>query len=166
MKSRKLMYLTILIICVFLLMGLGLKGSISGYLLLIPPGGESTYTSQDSWPCDTTSNPVMSICLFEETEGLIDCIEEDFDDIPEEVLTNQVPDTITIYFSDLPPGNYYLGVYCKELGAELADYGNIVTWYHPQLDSLGIIQKKEDSQEISITKSHPNVELGAIIIQQ
>ena len=166
MKAGTLKYLTILFICTFFLMGFRCKGSINGHLILIPPGEESTDASQDSWPCDTTDNPVMIICLFEETEGLIECIEENFDDIPEEFLTDEVPDTITIYFGELESGNYYLGIFCKNPGTEFDNYNSVGTWYHPEIDSVGLIKKKEDSQGISVTNSQRNIELVAIKIKK
>jgi hypothetical protein len=173
MNSKTFKLSAILFMCFFVVMLLSCeggskgtptdssKGSIGLNILFAHAGGASDTESRDEWPCDTTT---VFICLFEEVQGLLECIEEDLEEITLDMPIDDPPDTIFAYFGDLPPGNYSVGIFCKHptTGANLEK--ELITWYHGGIDSTGFELGRKNAEIIKIAKGNLNVTLKDVKI--
>ena len=137
------------------------KGSIRLSVLFAHAEGASDTEYRDEWPCDTTT---VFICLFEEVQGLLECIEEDVEEITLDMPIDDPPDTIFAYFGDLPAGNYHIGIFCKNPTEESNLKKEIITWYHRGIDSTGFVKEQENAEIIEVTKGNLDVTLRDIKI--
>lgn len=124
MNSKTFQLSAVLFMCFFVVMLLSCgggskgtrtdssKGSIRLSILFALDEGASDTEYRDEWPCDTTT---VFICLFEEVQGLLECIEEDVEEIILDMPIDDPPDTISAYFGDLPPGNSILVFFVRIL---------------------------------------------------
>jgi len=158
MNAKSLKLWAVMFICILLMTVLSCKGSIESQIIFVRGEDDSTTESQDTWPCDTTT--AIYICLFEKSQGLLECIEETMTiDAP----IDDIPDTMSAYFGKLGPGDYYIGIFCEEPTEGTTMEKTLITWYHSDINSGELITEADSAETITISAGK-NVNLGEIII--
>ena len=131
-------------------------GEISGNCILEQTAGAvASEADADEWPCDTCA---IEICLYDEEGVLIKCVEAD------EFNVDDPPDTIFIEYKEVPPGDYILAIFARNLEAGSSTGRELITWYPAASDSTGFVKDQENAEVIKISRGNLLVQLRDIRI--
>jgi hypothetical protein len=161
-----LIFCTLLMFLLSCVKVLDITGSMSGRIVLQPSEDPDEVKHVDTWPGDTTS---IAVCLLDASGAII------FNDEGEDKCCYEKPDTagseaqaaeiIPFNFQELPWGEYHLGIYFQhgDSGPEVEK--ELITYYHPELETTGPITDFAESAPIILSLEHRIADLGDIIIR-